>query len=242
MIVTASNSAEGGLDLSQVEKIVLAGKGKSAGKSVEDIARMHGVPVKLIDEQIKIGMKVEQEHVGDDPEKTRKIAMDHLVENPYYYTLLAYMEKAGEEALDDGLPEGLCPFAYKMAKAYVKGTEKDWNYITPEELKKDLDRGKKHFILDVRKPEDYEKEHIPGAINIFWLDLFSADNLKKLPRDKKIVVVCYVGHTSSQAVVLLKLIGFEAMGLKFGMGQSPVEGVPVAGWKDFGFETVKGKK
>jgi len=29
--------------------------------------------------------------------------------------------------------------------------------------------------------------------------------------------------------------------LKYGMGISPVEGIPVAGWTDFGFDIVKGK-
>jgi len=35
------------------------------------------------------------------------------------------------------------------------------------------------------------------------------------------------------------LLGYKASALKFGMGKSPVEGVPVAGWLDFGFDIVK---
>lgn len=119
---------------------------------------------------------------------------------------------------------------------YLKGTGKNWNYVLPEELEKE--KGK-YFILDVRRPEDFKEGHIPGAKNIFWLDLLKPENLKKLPGNKKIVVVCYVGHTASQAVVLLRLLGYDAVGLKFGMGRSPAKGVPVAGWLDYGFKIVK---
>jgi rhodanese-related sulfurtransferase len=119
---------------------------------------------------------------------------------------------------------------------FVKKTKSDWNYITPEDLhKKDLS---KFFLLDIRKEEDYKKGHIKGAKNIYWEDLLKDENLDKLPKDKKIVLICYVGHTASQMLVALKLLGYDVIALKFGMGKSPVEGVPVAGWTDFGFETT----
>jgi len=120
-------------------------------------------------------------------------------------------------------------------RAYLVDTGDDWNYITPEELKKNLNNPD-YFLLDVRKPEAYAEGHIPGSVNIFWLDLLDEKNLEKLPKDKMIVVICYVGHTASQALTILKLLGYKAVGLKFGMGISPVPGVPVAGWTDFGFE------
>ena len=64
-------------------------------------------------------------------------------------------------------------------------------------------------------------------------------NLKKLPNNKEIVIVCYVGHTSSQILVLLKLLGYKARVLKFGMGKSPTIGVPIAGWTDYGYSVTK---
>lgn len=122
-------------------------------------------------------------------------------------------------------------------RTFLTETKDDWNYITPEQFHKE-DKNQ-YFILDIRRPEDFAKGHIPGATNIFWLDLLKPENLEKLPRNEKILVYCYVGHTSSQALVLLKLLGYDAVGLKFGMGKSPVEGVPIAGWTDFGYETTK---
>ena len=121
---------------------------------------------------------------------------------------------------------------------FIDSTKEDWNYIIPEELEKDTS---KYFLLDIRKPEAFKKVHIKGAKNIFWLELLKKENLKKLPKDKKIVLVCYVGHTASQMLVALRLLGYDVAALKFGMGLSPVKGVPVAGWTDFGFDVVKGK-
>lgn len=119
---------------------------------------------------------------------------------------------------------------------YIDKVDKGWNYITPEEL-----HGKenKYFLVDIRDKDAYKEGHIKGAINIFWMDILKDKNLKKLPKDKNIVIYCYVGHTSSQILLALSLLGYKVKSLKFGMGKSPVEGVPVAGWLDYGFEVIK---
>jgi rhodanese-related sulfurtransferase/mannose-6-phosphate isomerase-like protein (cupin superfamily) len=119
---------------------------------------------------------------------------------------------------------------------YLKRVKDDWNYITPEALKKEIDQHpENYFLLDVRKKSDYAKGHIPGSVNIFWLELFQSEHYLRLPRDKTIIVICYVGHTASQILTLLKLLNFDAVGLKFGIGATPIEGVPVASWSQFGF-------
>jgi len=138
--------------------------------------------------------------------------------------LLAFINKNAE---DKELLERL--------RTFLKDTKDDWNYILPEDFEKQR-KNKNFFILDIRRPEDFAKGHIPGAKNIFWLNLLDDENLKKLPKDKKIVIYCYVGHTSSQALVILKLLGYDVIALKFGLGKSPTEGVPVAGWLDYGYE------
>jgi rhodanese-related sulfurtransferase len=124
---------------------------------------------------------------------------------------------------------------------YFDNVDGGWNYIAPPELKKELEEGKNYFILDTRKPEDFKRGHLKGAKNIFWKDLKKKENRKKLPKNKEIVIVCYVGHTASQVMVILQLLGYKARTLKFGMGESPVVGVPVAGWKNYGFDVVKGR-
>lgn len=128
---------------------------------------------------------------------------------------------------------------HKALLEYIDKTGDDWNYITPEKLsKQDLS---KYYLLDIRDSKTFKEGHIKGAKNVFWMDILKPENLKKLPRDKKIILICYVGHTASQILVALKLLGYKAAVLKFGMGTPPVKGVPVAGWTDFNFEIVKGK-
>ena len=64
----------------------LSGVGK--GKSLEDIAKHHNVDINIIKQELKKGLNVEIEHTKD--KKTAlKIAIDHLWENPKYYTKLA---------------------------------------------------------------------------------------------------------------------------------------------------------
>jgi len=85
--------------------------------------------------------------------------------------------------------------------------------------------------------------HIKGSKNIFWLNILDEKNLKKLPKDKNkpIFLICYVGHTSSQVLTLLKLLDYNVVSIKFGYGLSPVKGVPVAGWLDYGLPTISSK-
>ncbi len=72
-------------------------------------------------------------------------------------------------------------------------------------------------ILSVRKPDDYAKGHVPGAINIPWPKLGDPAELDKLPPDKPIVVYCYTGHTGQLATTLLNVMGYQATNMKFGM-------------------------
>ena len=53
--------------------------------------------------------------------------------------------------------------------------------ISPEELKKYIDKKTKSLIIDVRDPDAFAKQTIKGAINI-PIDQLSA-NLKNIPKD-----------------------------------------------------------
>ena len=124
-------------------------------------------------------------------------------------------------------------------KKYLHNTKDDWNYITPiDYYNKYYKTNKKHLLIDLRKKQDYKKSHIKGAKNMYWLDILDQKNLKKLPIDKPIFLICYVGHTSSQVMTLLKLLGYNVVSIKFGYGISPVQGVPVAGWLDYRLPTI----
>lgn len=50
------------------------------------------------------------------------------------------------------------------------------------------------FILDIRYPEDYNKNYVEGSVNIPFSEV--PDRLNELPKDKKILIICYLGKTA----------------------------------------------
>jgi adenylyltransferase/sulfurtransferase len=85
------------------------------------------------------------------------------------------------------------------------GTVSDWE-ITPVELKKKLDAGETPFILDVREPNEYQINRIPGSTLIPLGELPS--RYQELPRDREIVAQCKMGGRSAKAMDFLKTVGF----------------------------------
>jgi len=65
--------------------------GKSAGMNLYDIANYHNCDIDELSNQLQIGIKVEMEHTSDR-KIAEEIAMDHLYEDPKYYTKLATIE------------------------------------------------------------------------------------------------------------------------------------------------------
>ncbi len=65
--------------------------GLAKGKTIEDLAKKHKVSVDHLESQLNKGISVETEHTKDK-EDAKKIAMDHLFEDPDYYTKLKKIE------------------------------------------------------------------------------------------------------------------------------------------------------
>ena len=80
--------------------------GKAEGMTLEDIAKSHGVDIKLINDQISMGVKIEVEH-SDDVNIQTEIAKDHLIESPFYYSYLEEMEEELEENLEEDIKRGM---------------------------------------------------------------------------------------------------------------------------------------
>lgn len=89
------------------------------------------------------------------------------------------------------------------------------NLITSQALYEAIQKKEKMFILDIRKPEDFAENHIDGSANIFWNEV--GDFIDVLPKDEKIIVICYSGQSAGQVVSLLKVLGYNACSLKGGM-------------------------
>lgn len=81
----------------------------------------------------------------------------------------------------------------------------------------DGDASNDPVIISVRAASAYQAGHIPGAYNIPWRDIAKIDNLTRLDPTKDYVVYCYTGHTGQVATVVLKMLGYKAKNLKFGM-------------------------
>jgi rhodanese-related sulfurtransferase len=73
------------------------------------------------------------------------------------------------------------------------------------------------FVIDTRKPEDYAKGHIAGAVNIPFAAVFEPASLAKLPLGRRIVVADYNGQTAVGTSYLLSILGYNARGLQYGM-------------------------
>jgi rhodanese-related sulfurtransferase len=90
--------------------------------------------------------------------------------------------------------------------------------IYAADLHKKLEHGEKIFLLDIRLSEDYASAHIPGAVNVEFIDVMEPHHLAKLPKDGTLIVlICYTGHTASQMDAILNVLGYNAWTLRFGM-------------------------
>lgn len=131
---------------------------------------------------------------------------------------------------------------------YLQKTGKQWNYITPCQFyeKYFIKNTSSYVLIDIRRKSDYDLFHVPRSVNMFWLDILEPQHLRRLHRyheqGKKIFLICYVGHTSSQAMTLLKLVGIPVTSIKYGYGISPIKGVPISGWIQNQYPIVYKKK
>ncbi|MCW5981449.1 MAG: FAD-dependent oxidoreductase [Bryobacteraceae bacterium] len=71
------------------------------------------------------------------------------------------------------------------------------------------------FLLDVRAPEEYARDHIEGAVNIPLTQL--RERYGELPRDREIWINCALGQRSYYAVRFLAQKGYNVKNLPGGL-------------------------
>ena len=91
-------------------------------------------------------------------------------------------------------------------RAQPAGTAVNEWEITPVELKQRLDAGDDLFILDVREPNEYQINRIPGSMLIPLGEL--PRRYQELDSDREIVAHCKMGGRSAKAVEYLRSVGF----------------------------------
>ena len=105
--------------------------GLAKGMSLSDIAKHHKLPLKPLQSKLEQGIKTEMEHTTDKA-IAREIAMDHIYEDPNYYSKLKQIEtegtcgytmdaETGEEletpgGLEEGDKRGLDMYALELQK------------------------------------------------------------------------------------------------------------------------------
>ena len=62
-------------------------------------------------------------------------------------------------------------------------------------------------LLDVREPEEFARERVPGAVNLPQADL--ATRLDEIPRDRPILTICQSGMRSLRSAQFLRQQGYE---------------------------------
>jgi rhodanese-related sulfurtransferase len=100
--------------------------------------------------------------------------------------------------------------------------------VGPAELKYMLEHGEKLSIFDVRRPADYAKGHIPGAVNLPYEQWQSAKGLSK---SRLNIFCCYtvVCHLAAKAALHFSKRGYHVMELDGGMES----------WKSYGYSVER---
>jgi len=117
---------------------------------------------------------------------------------------------------------------WEAAKEFFAAVASGNNIIPGPELNDALESNPNSFyVLDIRSADDYAEGHIVGSVHSPWAEL--GNLLEDLPSTRPIVVGCYSGQTAGQTVGVLRLLGFDAYSLQFGVRDGWVtrEGLPL---------------
>lgn len=108
--------------------------------------------------------------------------------------------------------------AKKLNEVLMKGPAEGHWQVKADDVAAWIKEKKKDFlVVDVRPtPPGQQGGRIPGSIYIPYGELLKPENLKKLPKDKKLILVCVTGQTQNLPVVALRVLGYDARTMSFG--------------------------
>jgi len=108
--------------------------------------------------------------------------------------------------------------AAQLQAVLAKGPETKFWQVSADDVSEMIKAKKADFVVvDVRPSGDEFKEgHIPGAIPIQVQDMFKPESLKKLPKDKKVILMCGTGQVQNLPVLGLRALGYDAHLIAFG--------------------------
>ena len=95
--------------------------------------------------------------------------------------------------------------AVKALEEYFEFSEYGGATILPEQIP--AEDWKKIHVVDTRDADQYNKAHIPGAVNIDWRQVLG--RRAELPSDRMVLLYCNAGTLSSQAGLALRVAGLD---------------------------------
>jgi hydroxyacylglutathione hydrolase len=150
---------------------------------------------------------------------------------PFNVPLLLLIED--EEGQREAVVQ-LMRIGYERVEGYLDGGLTSWRAaalptqsferIDIETLYKRLLRVEPFMILDVRRPDEWCKGHIPGSHHIHVGDL--PQRIDELPSGIPIATICHTGQRAQIAASIIAATGREVIVVQGGMGQWYKNGMP----------------
>jgi thioredoxin 1 len=88
-------------------------------------------------------------------------------------------------------------------------TKADPVKLNVDEFEKKLNATPNAQLVDVRTPEEYDKGHLKGSLNINYQGESFSDEVAKLDKNKPTFVYCHSGGRSSEASKYMSNQGFK---------------------------------
>jgi rhodanese-related sulfurtransferase len=111
--------------------------------------------------------------------------------------------------------------AVDAMEAYLEFVEYGGGVIFAEQIpREDWPR---FFVIDARDKAQFERGHIPGAVNIEWRRVLA--ERARIPKDRPVLIYCNTGSLSAQAGFALRVAGWENLRiLQGGMAEWQAKG------------------
>ena len=118
------------------------------------------------------------------------------------------------------------PFVLSAVKNYFNSVADNGNFqISLDDVQAETQAGTA-TVVDIRTAEDFAAGHVAGAVN-FPFGENMQETFGDLPAGK-LIVACYSGQTAGQTTAILRMLGYDAVSMKFGMKVGWIaEGYPV---------------
>lgn len=97
------------------------------------------------------------------------------------------------------------PAVVEALTEYMDFSDYGSSLILPEQIP--AEEWPKIMVIDARDAKQFDREHIPGAVNIEWRQTVARRN--EIPKDRLVVIYCNTGTLSAQAAFALRLLGWE---------------------------------